>query len=320
MSHRTTEVTVHQAGRRRPLKRPFGQAIIVALGLAALAALAACSNGGVVVVGCNGGAACVRRDTAAGQIVIQLFDAPGFIYPSVNGVPEWTLYGDGTLIFQHATPTASGQPTLVSAQLTSAQVTHILDVVVNQRHFFASNQPSYGRRIPDAGLTLLYVSANGQQKLVSVAGVASGADAQTQNVFAIVQYLRGYAPAGAQPYTPTGVALLAIARGQATGGEAVWPSGDIALATVASRACSLIGVSACIAKASQSGVSAVTGAAGADLLRLADGRGFFAQDGESYFVTVWPLMPDALHPQPGQSAAVRVAKASGSIASWPLLG
>ncbi len=282
--------------------------------MALAAGLAACG-----AVGANGSATSQANSAVAGRIVIQLFDAPGFIYPTVNGVPEWTLYGDGTLIVQQ-NPSTPGQSAFVSAHLTSAQVTHILDVVINQRHFFASAQPSYGRRNPDAGLTLLYVSSGGQQKMVSVGGDAGGADAQTQNVFAILQYLRGYAPTGAQPYTPAGVALLAIAQGQASASETAWPVNGVSLATVASSECTLLGATVCIAKAKQTGVSAVTGASGLRLLQLSTSRGTFAQGGESYNVVVWPLMPDALHPQPGASAAVRVAEASGDLVSWPLLG
>lgn len=217
MSDHTTGIAVHRAGEHRALKRLVGQSMLVALAVAALAtvlaALAACGNGSVVVEGCNGGAACVRRNTAARQIVIQLFDAPGFMYPSVNGGAEWTLYGDNTLIFSQTTATL----------------------------------------------------------------------------------------------------------GQATAGETEWPVGGVSLATVASRECTLLGASACVAKASQSSVSAVKSANGADLSRLGDSRGTFAQGGESYFVVVWPLMPDALNPPPGKSAAVRVAQASGAIVSWPLL-
>lgn len=278
--------------------------------MALTAALAAC--------GAVGGAASQTGNVAAGRIVIQLFDAPGFIYPSVNGVPEWTLFGDGTLIFRQNT-TPLGQGALVSAHLTLAQVAHILDVVVNQRHFFASNQSSYGHRVPDTGLTLLYVSSGGQQKMVSLAGVASGADAQTQNVFAIAQYLQGYAPAGAQPYTPSGVALLAIAQGQASASDTTWSGDGVSLATVASHECTLLGVAGCAANATQTGVSAVMGANGLRLLRLSPSTGTYAQAGERYSVVVWPLMPDALHPQPGTSSAVRVVEASGVVVSWPLL-
>jgi hypothetical protein len=315
MSDHTAAVSaIHQFKPNGAIQRLVKRMFVVALGVAALAtALAACGAGGA------GSAASSSAKADAGRIVIQLFDAPGFIYPSVNGVPEWTLYGDNTLLFQDSSAPI-GQTKLVSVQLTSAQAAHIIDVVVNQRHFFASAQPMYGRRIPDAGLTLLYVAANGQQKMVGVGASDSGPDAQTQNVFAIVQFLRGYLPASAQPYAPTGVGVLAIAQGQATAGETAWSAASVSLATVASHECSLLRATTCSAQASQSGVSVVHGAAGTDLLRQSGGRGNFAQGGVSYSVTVWPLTPDALHPQPGKSGAVRVAQASGAIVIWPLLG
>ncbi len=290
-----------------------------------LAALAACGNVGAG--SCWNNAACAQKITGAGQIVIQLFDTPGFTYPSVNGVPEWTLYGDNTLVFQGNTSTSGqrntstlGQSQLVSVKLTSGQAAHILDVVVNQYHFFASNQSTYGHRIPDAGLTALYVDDNGRQKMVDVGGTVDSPDAQTQNVFDIVQFLRGYTPSSAQPYAPSGVALLAIAQGQATANETAWPVASVSLKTVASSECTLLGAATCAGTASQPGVSATHGSAATDLLRIADGRGTFAQGGESYFVIIWPLMPDALYPPTGKSASVRVARAGGDITSWPLIG
>ncbi len=312
------EKTVHHIKQARMIQRFFKRTILLTIGIATLAILlAACGAGGAIS---HSGDQSTGGE--AGRILIQLFDAPGFMYPSVNGVPEWTLYGDGTLIFQRTTipASSSGQSILLSAHLTSAQVAHILDVVVNHHHFFASDQSFYGLRIPDAGLTLLYVASNGQQKMVKVGGAPSTPDTQMQNIFAIVQYVRTYTPVGAQPYTPAGVGVLAIAQGQATPGEKAWPASGVALATVASRECPLLGASGgCIAQAKSAGVSVIYGAEGVDFLRQTGGRGAYAQNGKSYFVTVWPLLPDTLHPETGKTPTIRVAEAGGQIANWPIV-
>src|SRR5579859_2923603 len=110
-------------------------------------------------------AAATTHTSSPGHIIVQLFQVPGFIYPSVNGVPEWTLYEDGLLIFK---PESSLD--LVQAQLSSNEVHAILNVIVRQNAFFASTKDAYGRPIPDVGSLLLSVNNNGQSKQVTLYG------------------------------------------------------------------------------------------------------------------------------------------------------
>ena len=131
----------------------------------ALLALVACSASGT---GQRGGSPTPTfAPGKAAHILVQLFHAPGFIYPSINGVPEWTLYGDGTLLFQGGSNSSPGSG-LLEAHLSNSQVNQILDVVVNQHHFFTGTRSLYGRTIPDSGITLLNVTAHDQHRVVAL--------------------------------------------------------------------------------------------------------------------------------------------------------
>lgn len=275
-----------------------------------LLALIACSSSGT---GRLGG---IPTPTFApgkvGQIMVQLFDAPGFIYPSVNGVPEWTLYGDGMLLFRRGADSTTGSG-LLEAHLSSSQINQILDVVVNQHHYFSDTRTFYGRTIPDSGKTLLNVTANGQHRVVALGNEPGpNADFQTNDVFAIAQFLRGYKPAGAQEYIPTGVVLLAIST--QTAASTPWPYSDIWLAQVATKECPLLMPGTCTHSAEQASFFSVAGTRGTKLLQQTGNLKTMSQNGLTFQVIIWPLMPDATDPPP----SVLVAKTGGQLQEWPV--
>lgn len=305
--------------------------------LAALACLALV--GAAILAGCGveasagGSGQPVAYDAHPGSILVQLFPSPGFIYPSVNGVPTWTLYGDGTLVFVSG---ASDSPKLSEARLTLDQVQHILDVVVNQNAFFASDKPSYGHIIPDTGATLLTVNANGQSKTVEVYGgpgtpsyPGSHTDTQTQHIFAIEGFLQSYHPATAQPYVPEGVAV-AVYPSANTGQSSLvrpWPNPTVDLAQVAVAECPFLqpGNHCPAIVNSQAGILPIYGPSGTSLLSQLGAASHVMQNGATYLVVVWPLMPDVPPPNahPTSSGAmatphIRVAF-GGQIHEWPLM-
>lgn len=307
-------------------KRSFGinrRTALACLALGCAAILAGCGAS----PGVGGTGQSVTYDAHPGHILAQLFPSPGFIYPSVNGIPSWTLYGDGTLIVASG-PLGAGQQTLREARLTADQVQQILAVVVYQYSFFASTQPSYGRRIPDTGGTLLTVNADNHSKTVTLYGDAGPQpDTQTQNVFAIERYLLGYHAANAQPYVPQGVAVLVYpAQGASTDAFVrPWPYPTVELARVEAAECPYLQPGAsCPPISGQSGILPVYGASGVDLLRQLGPRGLVSQGGADYLVVIWPLMPDVpppnAHPTSGAGStpSIRVAM-SGQIHQWPLL-
>jgi hypothetical protein len=249
-------------------------------------------------------------NSQVGHILVQLFPTPGNFNPSINAVPSWTLYGDGTIIFDSQ---AFDVQSLQQAQLTPTEINHILDVIVNQNDFFAESQSTYGEFIPDVGSTQLLVNANGQQKTVTLGEEPQNAsDVQTQHVFAIEKFLQNYQPANVHPYVPAGAALLILSSVDGTNLPS-WLYTDIQLPQVATEECGTIQVDTCLSNFSQSAVFPIYGTRGQSLLQLAQGQTYSAsQGGQGYFMMVLPILPDAL-------ASNMVSTTGLSGKNWPLL-
>jgi hypothetical protein len=254
----------------------------------------------------------------AGHIIVQLFQVPGFIYPSISGVPEWTLYEDGLLVFKD-----SNSLDLLQAHLSPGNVRTILNVIVRQDSFFASTKDAYGRPIPDAGSLLLSVVANGQQKQVRLYGEpTTPADKQTQHVFAIKNFLLNYRPAATQPYTPPGVALVVTPQNGDSTGVSTWPYKDISLARTAAQECPLLSPDSNTCPSvsgSKTGILAILGSRGLALLHPIQGVSYsrVKEQGKIYRLVIWPLLPDALSPHQSGSPAIQVQGVSSG--TWPLL-
>lgn len=280
----------------------------------------------LILTGCGASApqsGPVTHSRDAGDILVQLFHGPGFIYPPISVVPAWTLYGDGTLLSQTpAQPPDATNPTgLLTAHLTSSEVDHILDVIVNQDAFFASTRPTYGQYNPDIGATFLSVDAAGKQKQVRLGqGPGPSPDRETANVFAIASFLSAYHPAQATPYVAPGLALLVYRQGttSAPAGQAVrpWPYAAISLAQAAAAACAYLPPhqDACPhATGGQVGLATVYGPEAMEILRfLASGSDLFEQSGVAYVVRALPLLPDALHPGAGTTPGALIITSQGA--------
>jgi hypothetical protein len=294
-------------GTIRRMKR--GQRLLLGLLALFLLLLAACDSGS------NNASGTPTPNPLAGQILVQLFPTAGFISPRVNGVPEWTLYGDGTLLFQSTGETF----TLMQAHLSRADAQHILDVVTNQYQFFASTQTLYGQGNPDVGPVLLYVHANGQQKTVGIAG-REGAqpDQQTQNIFAIQDFLLQQEPANAIPYDPPAIALLVLPSDQPS--DVAWPFDDISLAQIADQECPLVTPdNQCTTTSQNAAIKMISGSRAKSILGGSGFTQFMTQNGKAYRIIPWPLLPDALHPAPGSAAMITVTVGS-QLTQWPLKG
>ncbi len=88
----------------------------------------------------------VTYDRRSGHIVVQLASSPGPIAIPIRAIPEWTLYGNGTVIFEQG-----NNNSLWQAQLSLSEVQNILNVVVNQDAFFSSTHSYYGEIPPGQG-------------------------------------------------------------------------------------------------------------------------------------------------------------------------
>ena len=135
----------------------------------------------------------ISYNNAPGHILVQLAEFPGLAGAKMHTAQEWTLYGDGTLIFR-----SDPGDDLWRAHLSPGAIQHILDVIINQDKFFVTSEQRYGSvtQGSDDNELLLTVDANGQQKEVTLAGGPNtGAiDIQTTRVFAIEEFLLAYHP------------------------------------------------------------------------------------------------------------------------------
>jgi len=133
---------------------------------------------------------------------VQLAELPELAGAKMHTALEWTLYGDGTLIFR-----SDPGDDLWRAQLSAGAIQYILDVIINYDKFFVISEQRYGSvtQGSDDNELLLTVDADGQQKEVTLAGVPNtrGAiDIQTTRVFAIEEFLLAYHPLHAVYYAP----------------------------------------------------------------------------------------------------------------------
>lgn len=141
----------------------------------------------------------ISYPTRPGQVLVQLAELPEHSEDETRTTPEWTLYSDGTLLFQ-----ADSHDDLWRAHLSSEAIQHIMDVIVNRDQFFSSSTQLYGNRSNDDQQRLT-VDANGQQKavtLTSAPGMNSTNNIQTTHVFAIEHFLLTYHPTSAVWYAP----------------------------------------------------------------------------------------------------------------------
>jgi hypothetical protein len=250
--------------------------------------------------------------------IVQLFQVPGFIYPSINGVPEWTLYANGLLIFK-----AGNGSELIQAHLSPNNVRSLMNVIVHQNNFFASTRTSYGRPIPDVGSLLLSVDVNGQHKQIRLYGEPTTAtDEQTRHVFAIKNFLFNYRPASTQPYIPPGIALIALPQDGNSSGVPTWPYKDISLARIAAQECPFLstGSNNCPSiTGNKAGIVAILGQPSRALLQQTQNTFYtpVKEQGKIYRLLIWPLLPDALYTHQNGVPTIEVAGASNG--TWPLI-
>lgn len=260
----------------------------------------------------------VSYTQGTGQILIRLIDAPGNIFPSVRATPQWELYGDGTLIYQSP---ATSTDTLLQARLPFPDITHILDVVVNQDSFFADKKSLYGKLMPDVGKLVLTVNANQQQKTVSLFE-EEGAPPEDQHMFSILHFLQSYQPASSYPYAAPGAVVLVRPYPGVTTHVAQWPYPDISLQQVAAQECKTLypnGQGSCKASSDPTGYFPIYGKRGTDLLSLLEHQQiwYMSQEGQTSAVLAWPLLPEHLVVQPDGKQWVQTEGMNGG--RWPLL-
>jgi hypothetical protein len=136
----------------------------------------------------------ISYNRTPGHILVHLAELPEFAEAEMHSEQEWSLYGDGTLVFR----TDPGDD-LWRAHLSPDAIQSLLDVIINQNQFFATSKQQYGTIIhgSEENELLLTVDANNQQKEVTLASRPTEKDTidiQTTHVFAIERFLLNYHP------------------------------------------------------------------------------------------------------------------------------
>lgn len=141
---------------------------------------------------------------APGHIIVQLAEhpEPTGIGPEMHTEQEWVLYGDGTLLFRK-----DPADDLWQAHLSLNSVQSLLDAIINQNQFFATEPQQHSTVTPgnDENELLLTVDANGQQREVAVTRkplANNASDNQRTHLFIIEQFLFAYHPVDAVFYAP----------------------------------------------------------------------------------------------------------------------
>ncbi len=100
----------------------------------------------------------ISYNRAAGYVLVQLVELPEPAEAERHAEAEWTLYGDGRLLF----PAPSGDA-FWQAHLSATAIWQLLDVLINQDHVLSISSPCTVTSSTDDPMCLT-VAANGQQK------------------------------------------------------------------------------------------------------------------------------------------------------------
>jgi hypothetical protein len=197
-------------------------AILVALALGACSAGAtaggspAASQGAATASPIAG----IDHPTGSDEIVLRVDESGGFVPMEFIAahVPQFTLYGDGTVVFTSASPVpperADGvtlSSPLRTAKLTEEQVQSLLAVALRDGGLGAARAEYQNPLVADAPTTVFTINADGASKTVSV--VALGMDDQQPNADSAIKKalaelggrLKDFDPDGSQsePYVAT---------------------------------------------------------------------------------------------------------------------
>jgi hypothetical protein len=242
-----------------PTKRQWGGVLL----LAATLILAACGTGPVTYS--TGGHDVVVRLSGTGGGML-----PGRLYYYEGQFPPFTLFGDGTLVYA-----ASGS--LYQAHLDAAAIQQLLQVAVNDAHFF--DLPDFvGPTCCDMPGSSLTISANGQTRTVSMSLLDETTDANSpeRRLRRILDALTALQTGHDAVYTPAGATLHAeLARGEPNPNAVSWPLQAISLAAAAQATTGLH----------------LTGADAQAVLQAAPGVGSFVENGVSYLAIAVPDPP-----------------------------
>ncbi|HEU0242272.1 MAG TPA: hypothetical protein VFQ75_00110 [Candidatus Limnocylindrales bacterium] len=130
----------------------------------------------------------LSHPTGPDEIVLRLDESGGFVPPEFLAahVPQFTLYGDGTVVFVQSTASVppredgimTGQP-VRTAKLTEEQVQSLLELAIRDGGLGSARAEYQNPLVADAATAVFTLNADGAAKTVSV--VALGMEDQEVN-------------------------------------------------------------------------------------------------------------------------------------------
>jgi hypothetical protein len=187
----------------------------------------------------------LEHPTGKNDIVLRYEEGGGFVMPAflASRTPIFTLYGDGTIVFQRYTeeapPTlangAMGSFPLRIAKLSEEQMQEVLTFALTDGGLGIARQKYDNQMVADAGTAFFTIDAGGLDKTVEVYALGMDVDPNQPDALARIAFakladrLRDFDQKGTIPtdvYVPTSFRGTLIEGGM--GGAAVaWPWKDV---------------------------------------------------------------------------------------------
>jgi hypothetical protein len=235
---------------RAPSVRPPSTSALAATGLLALS-LAACSASGASPSPAGSPSAspteagAVEHPTGATEIVLRMKEGGGFVpmgYAATE-MPQFTLYGDGTVIYRSAGLPGVGEvqvlPPLRKARVTEAQVGQLVRYAL-QAGLEDARERYENQMVADAPTTTFDIDAGGTTKSVSIYALGLGGlegggpdDPVLRGLAELAELLRNFETSVERgdatdegEYEPTAYRAVII-EGEAFGEQIEWPWPDL---------------------------------------------------------------------------------------------
>jgi hypothetical protein len=235
----------------------------------------------------------LRMETCCGFVPVEI---------SLTEAPEFTLYGDNTVVFRPQPPAGEAfdpsapRPAFVKATMTPAQVDALLSFALSQGGLQSAVELYANPLIADAPSTIFTVNAGGVDKVVTIQALGfddSGPDAAIRAQFAqladLLDSFEEQVAAGnvesAEPYQPERYRAILMDFFEAQPADSVaWPWDDLTIDDFQGAQ----GGGFWYAGLTPEQASAVTEIPSGGIAGIA----VEAPDGTPYFLAIRPLLPD----------------------------
>jgi len=244
--------------------------------------------------------ASVAHPTGATDVILRMDTGGGLVAPpyGLTHAPEFTLYGDGTVIFRPAAdPEGDGLPPFIQAAMTAPQVGDLLTYALVSGGLRDARESYQSRQVADQSTTVFTIRAGGVDKSVAVDGLGTtlpdGEDAAAYQGFQTLgvlladfgqQVAAGHAQ-DPQPYQPAAYRAFLSPAMDPTAPAIPWPWPDLTLADFQPHADN---EGVLVAALTPAHVASVASIPSGGVLSIA----IRTPDGAPATLTIRPLLPD----------------------------